>query len=102
MPARKRGQKSQKENQSLPLLENRRIVTYMIAGDKNMPIISAASIIAKVHRDRLMCEYNEKFPLYGFDSHKGYGTKKHKEALINYGITSIHRKSYAPIKRLIL
>ena len=90
------------ENQVLPLMENQRMLTYLIAGDKSVPVISAASVIAKVSRDRLMCEYSEKFPVYGFETHKGYGTKKHRDALINYGITSIHRKSYEPIKRLIL
>lgn len=100
--ARKRSQKNKIETYVLPLLESQRMLTYVIAGDKSIPVISAASIIAKVSRDRLMCEYSEKFPVYGFETHKGYGTKKHREALLNYGITSIHRKSYEPIKRLIL
>lgn len=76
-------------------------LSYLIHGDSLHPIISLASIIAKVIRDRMMCEYNEDFPEYGFKSHKGYGTRKHQEALINYGITFLHRKSYAPVKRLI-
>ena len=67
-----------------------------------VPVIGIASIIAKVKRDKEMCEYSENFPLYDFASHKGYGTRKHSDALINYGITPIHRKSYAPVKRLIL
>ncbi len=77
-------------------------VEYVIGGDRLNPCISLASIIAKVERDRMMCEYSENFPMYHFSEHKGYGTKKHRDALLNYGITPIHRKSYAPIKRLIL
>lgn len=100
--AKKKRKNSDREIPALSLLEAIRILTYVIAGDKSVPVISAASVIAKVSRDRLMCEYSEKFPVYGFETHKGYGTKKHRDALINYGITSIHRKSYEPIKRLIL
>jgi ribonuclease HII len=48
-----------------------------------------------------MCDFSVKYPEYGFAEHKGYGTKKHEQALMNYGITPIHRKSYAPIKRLL-
>ena len=76
-------------------------ISYHIAGDASIPAISAASIIAKVLRDRTMCEYSEDFPGYGFDSHKGYGTRKHRESLLYYGISPIHRKSYAPIRALI-
>lgn len=76
-------------------------IFYIIHGDSLVPVISAASIVAKVIRDRIMCEFHEDFPQYGFDSHKGYGTRKHQDSLINYGITPIHRKSYAPVKRLI-
>ena len=64
-------------------------------------MVSAASVIAKVVRDQMMCDFARDFPGYGFDSHKGYGTRKHHEALVNYGITPIHRKSYAPVKALI-
>ncbi len=77
-------------------------IHYIIWWDWVVPVIGIASIIAKVIRDKKMCEYSENFPLYGFASHKGYGTRKHSDALINYGITPIHRKSYAPVKRLIL
>lgn len=76
-------------------------ISYVIHGDSLIPAISAASIVAKVIRDRMMCDFHEDFPQYGFDSHKGYGTRKHQDALLNYGITHIHRKSYAPVKRLI-
>ncbi|SPF34018.1 Ribonuclease HII (fragment) [Syntrophobacter sp. SbD1] len=56
--------------------------------------IAAASIIAKVHRDRLMCEFHEKFPQYGFDCHKGYGTARHCEALRRFGPCPLHRITF--------
>jgi ribonuclease HII len=78
-----------------------RSIHYLIHGDALIPAISAASIIAKVTRDRMMCDFHEDFPEYGFDTHKGYGTRKHHDALLHYGITYLHRKSYAPVKALI-
>ncbi len=66
----------------------------IIRGDEKEPIISLASIIAKVTRDRMMVEVSEKYPQYGFDSHKGYGTKKHYESIEKYGILDIHRRSF--------
>lgn len=66
----------------------------IIKGDAKSLSIAAASIIAKVTRDRLMAEYHEKYPHYGFDSNKGYGTKAHYEGIYKYGITPIHRKSF--------
>jgi ribonuclease HII len=78
-----------------------RDVEYIVKGDLTEKVISAASIVAKVTRDREMCDFSLKYPRYGFDLHKGYGTRRHQEALIHYGITPLHRKSYAPIKRLI-
>jgi ribonuclease HII len=62
--------------------------------------ISAGSVLAKVTRDRIMREYHERYPEYGFDTHVGYGTKKHIEAIKKFGITEIHRKSFAPINKL--
>ncbi len=82
--------------------ENKTVIAYHIQWDLLFPQISAASIIAKVIRDRMMCEYSEDFPEYGFHLHKGYGTRRHSEMMINYGISPIHRKSYAPVKALIL
>ena len=76
-------------------------ISYHIQGDLLFREISLASIVAKVVRDRMMCEYSEDFPEYGFSLHKGYGTRKHQDALLNYGITPLHRKSYAPVKALI-
>lgn len=68
----------------------------IIKGDQLIPAISAASIIAKVARDAEMIEYDKHYPGYDFASHKGYGTKKHIEALLKLGISSIHRKSFKP------
>lgn len=76
-------------------------ISYHIQGDLLFREISLASIVAKVVRDRMMCEYSEDFPEYWFSLHKGYGTRKHQDALLNYGITPLHRKSYAPVKALI-
>lgn len=66
----------------------------VIKGDAKSLSIAAASIIAKVTRDRIMTEYHEKYPYYGFDSNKGYGTKAHYEGINNHGITPIHRKTF--------
>ncbi len=63
--------------------------------------ISAASILAKVHRDRLMVQMHREYPQYRFDIHKGYGTKQHQLALAEFGICPIHRRSFAPLQRLI-
>ena len=66
----------------------------IIKGDSVSASIAAASVIAKVYRDELMVDYDEKFPGYGFSSHVGYGTKAHFEAIRKHGATSIHRKSF--------
>ncbi len=66
----------------------------IIKGDAKSLSIAAASIIAKVTRDRMMMEYHEKYPYYGFDSNKGYGTKVHYAGIAEHGITPIHRKSF--------
>jgi len=73
-------------------------VQTIIKGDQTVPSISAASIIAKVTRDSEMVAYDLEYPKYGFAEHKGYPTKAHLAALIKYGATSIHRKSFAPVK----
>lgn len=70
----------------------------IVDGDEKIPAISAASIIAKVHRDRLMREYHKVFPEYGFDQHKGYGTRAHLEALAEFGACPIHRQSFRPVQ----
>lgn len=72
----------------------------IIGGDALVPAISAASILAKVHRDRIMLELDRSYPGYGFANHAGYGTKAHLVALKLLGACPVHRKSYAPIKNL--
>lgn len=74
--------------------------TSIIRGDQKVRCISAASILAKVTRDHLMVEYAHKFPQYGFEQHKGYGTEAHQAALRQHGPCELHRKSYAPLKNL--
>lgn len=70
----------------------------LIKGDAISASIAAASIIAKVERDRFMNELDEKYPMYGFAKHKGYGTAEHLEAIRKYGPCPVHRKSFEPIK----
>ena len=70
----------------------------LVKGDSRSYSIAAASVIAKVTRDRLMLEYHALYPQYGFDSHKGYGTHKHLLALEAEGPCPIHRLSFAPLK----
>ncbi len=72
----------------------------VVRGDATVPAISAASIVAKVTRDRMMDEYHLEFPRYGFDRHKGYPTRAHKQALAQNGPTPIHRKSFKGVKQL--
>lgn len=66
----------------------------IVKGDSRSHSIACASILAKVARDRLLIEYDKKYPQYGFKNHKGYGTKAHYEAIEKYGILPIHRKSF--------
>jgi len=73
----------------------------IIGGDGIEPSISAASIIAKVSRDHLMAAYAASFPQYGFERNSGYPTKQHREALMEFGVTPIHRRSFAPVKNLL-
>lgn len=73
----------------------------VIGGDAKSLSIAAASIIAKVTRDHIMADLAKEYPQYGWDKNAGYGTRAHIEALARYGITPHHRKTYAPIARLI-
>lgn len=70
-------------------------------GDAKCASIAAASVIAKVSRDRMMVVYHEKFPRYGFARHKGYGTRAHLWALRQYGPCAIHRRSFTPVSSLV-
>lgn len=73
----------------------------IVKGDDLIPAISAASIIAKVERDKVIKELHQMYPQYGFDKHKGYLTKAHMAALKEHGPCPIHRKTYGPIRELL-
>lgn len=70
----------------------------IVGGDDLVQAISAASILAKVHRDRLCLCLHEAYPQYGFDGHKGYGTAQHLAAIREHGVTPAHRRSFAPVR----
>ena len=76
-------------------------VEKIVKGDSKSISIAAASIIAKVTRDRILNELDEKYPMYGYKKHKGYPTKAHLEAIIKYGITEEYRKSYKPVQEIL-
>jgi len=76
-------------------------VINVVKGDSRVPAISAASIVAKVVRDRTMTELHHQFPMYAWQDNSGYPTKKHLHALNEQGISIHHRRSFAPVKRLI-
>lgn len=84
---------------AMPLPNIQKDVISIVKGDQKSVSIAAASILAKVTRDRIMIEYDQIYPEYGFKDHKGYGTKKHLEAIEKYGVLDIHRESYAPVRK---
>lgn len=90
-----------RDNYAFGQVDSERI-RYIVRGDGFVPEIQAASILAKVTRDSLMESLAETHPHYGFEKHKGYGTRLHAELLNLYGPSDLHRKTYAPIKKLIL
>lgn len=73
----------------------------IVKGDQRVKAISAASIIAKVSRDRAMMALHEQHPEYGFDSHKGYPTAQHRQAILDYGVIELHRRSFKPVKEAL-
>ena len=73
----------------------------IVKGDASSASIAAASIIAKTHRDHLMCAYDREYPGYGFARHKGYGTAQHLRALRELGPCRLHRQSFAPVRNLL-
>ncbi len=73
----------------------------VVGGDRLIAAISAASIVAKVTRDQQMVEYDSIYPGYGFAKHKGYGTNQHLTALKQLGVTPIHRRSFAPVTKVL-
>lgn len=75
--------------------------TSIIKGDSKSISIAAASVIAKVTRDKMMYELDEKYPQYGYKNHKGYPTKKHIEAIHKYGLIEGYRKTYGPVKEVL-
>lgn len=83
----------------LPALDIR--AEAIVQGDALVPAISAASILAKVHRDRLCEEMHARYPQYGFDQHKGYGTAVHLAALQAHGPADCHRLTFAPVARSV-
>lgn len=83
----------------LPMLDV--LAEAIVSGDALVPAISAASILAKVTRDRMLDELHQLHPLYGFDRHKGYGTAAHLQALQAHGALAVHRRSFAPVARVL-
>jgi len=77
------------------------ITRTIVKADSKIPVVMAASIIAKVTRDKLMAKYDSSYPGYGFMTNVGYGTKLHREAVILKGLSTIHRKSFMPMKALL-
>ncbi|MEQ8208044.1 MAG: ribonuclease HII [Woeseia sp.] len=73
----------------------------IIGGDASVASISAASVLAKVERDRMMCLLDGAFPQYGFAQHKGYGTREHRESLLKFGPCPQHRRSFRPLSEML-
>ena len=84
------------DGNKIPNLKNYKL-KFVIKGDKKIPCISAASIIAKVNRDKFIKKLSKKFKNYKWDKNFGYGTKEHLKALKKFGITKHHRKTFSPI-----
>lgn len=89
----------QVDGNRIPLLDVH--AEAIVKGDAKVQAISAASILAKVHRDRWCEEFDRAYPQYGFAAHKGYGTAAHLHALDSFGATPEHRRSFAPVTRVI-
>jgi len=88
------------DGNKLPDLKNYKL-EHVIKGDQKIPSISAASIIAKVSRDKFITKLSKRFNKYGWDTNSGYGTKEHLKAIKKFGITKYHRKTFSPICDLL-
>ena len=88
------------DGNKLPNLKNYKL-EYVIKGDQKIPSISAASIIAKVSRDKFITKLSKHFNNYGWDTNSGYGTKEHLKAIKKFGITKHHRKTFSPMCDLL-
>ena len=88
------------DGNKLPDLKNYKL-EYVIKGDQKIPSISAASIIAKVSRDKFITKLSKQFSNYGWQTNSGYGTKEHLRAIKKFGITKYHRKTFSPISSLL-
>ena len=84
----------------LPQLDGYRM-RAVVRGDQSEPCISAASILAKQHRDRQMLELDRQYPQYQFARHKGYPTELHREMLREHGVSPVHRRSFKPVRDLL-
>ena len=84
------------DGNKLPYLKNYKL-EFVIKGDQKIPSISAASIIAKVSRDKFIKKLSQQFKNYGWDTNSGYGTREHLRAIKKLGITKYHRKTFSPI-----
>ena len=84
------------DGNKLPNIKNYKL-EYIIKGDQKIPSISAASIVAKVSRDKFITKLSKQFNNYGWDTNSGYGTKEHLKAIKKFGITKYHRKTFSPI-----
>ena len=87
------------DGNKLPTIKNYNL-KYIIKGDQKIPSISAASIIAKVSRDKFIKTLSKNFQNYGWDTNSGYGTKEHIKAIKKFGITKYHRKTFSPVSRI--
>ena len=74
----------------------------IVKGDSKVQAISAASILAKVERDKLMVDYHQQYPDFAFHEHKGYGTKQHLAEIERFGFLDVHRRTFNPVKSMLL
>ena len=88
------------DGNKLPIMNGYKLKS-IVKGDQKVPEISAASIIAKVSRDRLISKMSKKFVKYGWNKNSGYGTKQHLKAIKKFGVTKHHRKTFAPIHNML-